>query len=223
MHATDAARNEVTHPFVQLKSIAEIQDWVRRQASRTPAGEWVLLPRVDITRVRERRVPTPAELDEAAPNHPALFNWQYAERQIQVLNSLAVKAAGITGHTVLPPRGKIHLDAAGQPTGVIENSNELTEKFTSPPKVSEEDYLASLERLLKLYNAKGITSINERLTNLEGHRGFEKLRDEGRLTVRVTTTFDLATDGSLKGTEEAIRQFPFKIRRRRRLGQGRPV
>src|SRR5207302_10074495 len=63
VHATGAARGELQQPFRQLQSIAEIQDWVRARAGETPAGGWIQLPRVDITRIHERRFPTRAELD----------------------------------------------------------------------------------------------------------------------------------------------------------------
>lgn len=210
VHASGAARGEAQQPFVQLGSIGEIQDWLRKHAGETPAGEWVRLPRVDVTRIRERRMPTREELDAACPDRPALFHWQYANRQVQILNSLALQEAGITGQTEAPRGGKIHLDSSGQPTGVLENCGTLTAKFLPRHDVPEDVYLESLERLLRLYNARGITSIFERNTNLEGFRTYEKLRDQGRLPVRVTTTIGLGTDGSVAGTEKAIRALPFK-------------
>ncbi len=76
VHATGVARGEAQQPFVQLGSIAEIQDWVRRKAETTPRDEWIRLPRADLTRLRERRLPTRAELDAAAPDRPVVFNWQ---------------------------------------------------------------------------------------------------------------------------------------------------
>ncbi len=91
---------EVTQPFVQLHSIGEIQDWVRARAKETPAGSWIQLPRVDVTRIREGRIPTRADLDAAAPNHPAVYTWDYGGlTQVQVLNSAAIKAAGLTKAT----------------------------------------------------------------------------------------------------------------------------
>ena len=92
VHATEAARNEASQPFRQLHSIGEIQDWVRQQAKALPAGHWIRLPRVDVTRIRERRIPNRADLDAAAPDHPAVFTWQYANKTVQALNSRAISA-----------------------------------------------------------------------------------------------------------------------------------
>src|SRR5205814_2050257 len=121
VHPTGAAQGEVTQPFMQLHSIGEIQNWVRQQVAKTPSDKWIRLPRVDVTRIKERRMPTPADLDAAAADRPAVFVWQYANRQVQVLNHAALKDANITRDTAAPKGGKIIKDAGGEPTGVIED------------------------------------------------------------------------------------------------------
>jgi predicted amidohydrolase YtcJ len=46
---------------------------------------------------------------------------------------------------------------------------------------------------------------------VEGHRTHEKLKARDRLTVRVTTTIGLRSDGSEEGTEKSIRALPFRF------------
>lgn len=211
VHATGAARAEAQQPFVQLGSIAEIQDWVRRRAAAARPGEWIQLPRADLTRIRERRLPTRAELDAAAPMHPVLFNWQYAARQLQVVNTAGLKAAGITRDTPHPAGGKIVKDAAGEPTGVLEDPKGLISKHLPARDVSETAFLDELERLLHRYNQIGITSIGERNSNAEGVRAYEKLKQQNRLPVRANVTIGLRSDGTVEGTEQVIRALPFKF------------
>lgn len=210
VHATGAARGEVNQPFVQLGSIGEIQEWVRRKVVASAPGAWIQLPRVDVTRIGERRLPTRADLDAAAPANPAVFTWQYANRSLQVLNSAALRAASITRETPPPGKGKIHLGADGAPTGLLENCTALLVKFLPARPVPENQYHDSLVKLLSHYNELGITSIFERNSNVEGFRTYEKLKAAGRLTTRVTVTIGLGTDGSVEGTEKAIRAIPFK-------------
>ena len=210
VHATGAARGEATQPFVQLGSIGEIQDWVRARVRESPPAAWIRLPRVDVTRIRERRMPNRAELDAAAPDNPAVFTWQYANRQVQILNSMALRSAGITRDTQPPQGGKLQLDDAGEPTGMMENCSQLLAKFLPTAEVPEDEYLASLESLLRRYNELGITSIFERSSNAAGVRTYQKLKAEGRLPLRVTVTIGLSTDGSVAGTERAIQALPFK-------------
>ena len=51
----------------------EIQTWIRQKAARTPPGTWIEVPRNDLTRLVERRFPTPAELDAACSTHPVAY------------------------------------------------------------------------------------------------------------------------------------------------------
>jgi hypothetical protein len=139
-----------------------------------------------------------------------VFNWQYANRQVQVLNSAALQAAGITRDTQAPPRGLIQRGTDGAPTGVLENCGPLTAGFLPHSDVPEAKYLDSLEKLLRLYSAKGITSIFERSTGVDGYRTFEKLKGQSRLPVRVATTIGLSSDRTVAGTEKAIRSLPFQ-------------
>lgn len=210
VHATGASRGEAQQPFRQLHSIDEIKAWVRERAAERPAGQWIQLPRVDVTRIKERRLPGRADLDAAAPRHPAVFTWQYANRTVQVLNSAAVAALGLSKDTPAPRGGKIHLAADGSPTGVIENANALLVRFLPGRSLAEAEHLASLEQLLRRYTEIGITSIGERNSNVAGYRLFEKLKADGRLPVRVNVTIGLGTDGTVAGTEKAIRALPFK-------------
>jgi len=210
VHATGAARGEALQPFVQLHSIAEIQEWVRQKVRGSAPQSWIQLPRVDATRIRERRIPTSAELTFAAPDNPAVFTWQYANRQVQILNQAAMQAAGITRDRVAPPGGKIILGPDGEPTGVTENCGALLTKFLAGRGVPEEKYLASLATLLRRYNELGITSITERSPRADNFATFNQLRADGRLPVRVTVTVGINTDGSVEATETAIRAMPFK-------------
>ena len=210
VHATGAARGEAQQPFRQLHSIAEIQAWLRQRTTEVQAGEWIRLPRVDVTRIRERRIPNRDELDAAAPDHPAVFAWQYANRIVQVLNSAALHAARITRETPPPPGGKIHHADNGEPTGYTEDCGALLQPFIPNRAPPEDHYLDSLAQLLRRYNEIGITSIGERNSNVAGYRAYEKLKAQGRLPVRVTVTIGIATDGTIEGTEQALRALPFK-------------
>jgi predicted amidohydrolase YtcJ len=210
VHATSVARAEAQQPFVQLGSIAEIQEWVRERVETTPGGQWIQIPRVDLTRLRERRLPTRAELDAAAADRPVVFNWQYAARQVQVLNTAALRAAHITRDTPDPAGGKIVKGADGEPTGVLEDPHGLTSGYLRARAVTQEQYLDELERVLHQYNRIGITSIMERSSNAEGYRAYQQLQRQGRLTARVNVTIGLRSDGTVEGTEKVIQALPFQ-------------
>jgi len=210
VHATGAARGDAAQPYQQLYSIGEIQAWVRDRAREAGPGGWIRLPRTDVTRIKERRLPNKADLDTAAPNNPAVFTWQYANKVIQILNSAALKAANITRDTPAPAGGTIHLGPNGEPTGTIENASGLVNRFIGGRSVSDEKYHDTLVQLLQNYNAIGITSIGERGSNLEGFETYRQLKAQGRLTTRVTVTIGLRSDGTVADTERVIKAMPYK-------------
>src|SRR5829696_1543413 len=159
VHATGAARGEVSQRFVQLQSIQEIKDWVRARAREAGPGGWVQLPRVDVTRIKDGRLPNKADLDEAAPDTPTVYTWQYANRNVQILNDAAIKAAKISKATVAPKGCTLHFTPNGEFTGKMESCQSL---LSIPERqVTEAEYLDSLAALMKRYNEVGITSITE--------------------------------------------------------------
>jgi hypothetical protein len=211
VHATGASRGEVSQPFIQLNSIGEIKDWVRARAKIEGPGGWVRLPRVDVTRIREGRLPTKADLDEAAPNNPTVYTWQYANRNIQILNAAAIKAAGINKNTVAPKGGKLHFGPDGEFTGKMENSQALLAKVMPNRPVTEAEHLDSLAALMKRYNEVGITSITERSSGADGFQQYQQLKAQGRLPVRARITVRVGTgDNSEAGIERIISGLPIK-------------
>jgi predicted amidohydrolase YtcJ len=210
VHPTLVAKSEAAVPFRQLRSIDEIQAWVRDRVAATPDGTWVVLPRIDVTRVRERRMPNRADLDAAAPDRPAVFIWQYANRQVQMLNSAALRAAGIGRDTVVPAGGMIVRDADGEPTGAIEDAPALTAKWVKPPPPPQETYRRILEDMWRRYSRFGITSVAERRTDVDGWRTYNEMRSSGRLPLRAALTIYVEADGTADGTRKFIESLPFK-------------
>lgn len=211
VHATGAARGEVAQPFIQLNSIDEIKDWVRARARDAGPGGWVQLPRVDVTRIREGRLPNQADLNEAAPNTPTVYTWQYANKQVQILNNAAIKAAGITRTTQAPAGGTLYFGPGGEFTGKMDNAGALLSRVIPPRDVSETEYLDSLAALMKKYSEVGITSIGERSSNAAGFADFQKLKAQNRLPLRARVTIRIGTgDNSEAGFERIITALPVK-------------
>lgn len=202
VHATGAARGEVSQAFVQLHSIQEIMDWVRARAREVGPGGWVRLPRVDVTRIREGRLPNKRDLDEAAPASPTVYTWQYANRNIQVLNDAAIKAAQIGKATVAPEGCTLHFTPNGEFTGRMENCQSLLDLPQRP--VTEAQYLDSLAALMKRYNEVGITSITERSSNADGFRDYQRLHAQGRLPLRARITIRIGTGDNSEAAFERI-------------------
>jgi hypothetical protein len=199
VHALTVAEGEMRSPFQALRSVGEIQDWIRGRAARLPPGQWIWTPRVYPTRLEERRFPTRAELDAAAPRHPVAVDGAYA----LMLNTAALAAARIDASTPAPAGGAIVKDSRGEPTGLLRNVGRLLAKY-QPPDTAEIP-LETLEEIHRRYLKVGITSVNERGANVPGLHAYERLRDAGRLKVRATVTLRVVSDGSVADTERFIR------------------
>jgi predicted amidohydrolase YtcJ len=185
VHGLMAATAEVVNPFRNLGSVAEIQTWVRDQAATTNEGTLLWTPRVFPTRVVERRFPTRAELDQAAPHHPVVVDGAYAV----MLNTAALEAAHITRDTSDPPGGAIVRNADGQPTGLLRNVGALLAQFRPSMDVPVE--LDHLERVHHQYVRAGITSIVERAATVDGYDAYAALFAQDRLHVRSTVTLQV--------------------------------
>ena len=182
-HAIGVGRAELEQPYVELTSVAEVQQWLRRRAKEVPPGRWIRVPRTDITRLKERRHPTPAELNAACSTHPVILN---AARK-NVLNTLGLARVEIDDDTKTIPGGTIIRDQDGR-VRMIAGGNGYLNQFISRPNTSEAETLAALVRVHAIYNRVGITSIFERATDLEGYQTYQKLREQNRLTVRMNAT-----------------------------------
>lgn len=203
-HSIGAARGSVNETYAELHSIAELQDWVRRRAKELPAGQWIEVPRNEITRLKEHRHPTPAELDAATTDHPVL----YTSVTKHVLNSAGWKAIGIVDEKSTIPDGEIVRDEHGQPL-LIRGGTATVHQFLPTPVVSKEQLLPALKKLLLVYNSVGITSIFERATDRDGMKIYQGLRDSGELPLRVTGTYRFSAK-TAEQVEKAIAKFGFK-------------
>ena len=149
------AAAEAKQPFAGLSSIAEIQDWIRKEAARVPAGTWIWSPRIFPTRVREHRFPTRAELDAAAPDHPVAIDGAYA----WMVNSAALRAANITAATPILPAARSSRTRPVSPRACSATSAICSRAFRRRRRHGAARHARSRPRGLR---RAGITSVIER-------------------------------------------------------------
>ena len=69
VHAAGASMYEFDHEIPTMETIVDVLRYIKSRAVVTQKGQWSSLSQVLITRLREQRYPTRAELDEAVPDH----------------------------------------------------------------------------------------------------------------------------------------------------------
>ena len=185
VHSYKASVSTLDGGAPYIRSIAEAQRWIRDQATKKPAGSWIVLERVYATRMEEMRLPTKAELDAAAPDNPVLWN----SGPVAIVNSKALEVSHITRDTPNPTPGEIVKDPkTGEPTGVLRNAASLLKNPTSTRQPTAKEQREAVKHLYHLYNEQGITSIGERRTETASIDLFREMARTGELTVRINCT-----------------------------------
>jgi hypothetical protein len=203
-HAVDAAMYEFDHDIGDMETIAGVLSYFRARAKVVPKGQWITLRQVFITRLREQRYPTRRELDEAAPDHPALFG----TGPDASLNSAALKLNGITRekHPAESTRAKIERDASGEPTGILRSSSAFV-KVTPGGKVPTlEDRIRRFKMLMADYNSVGITSIADRDASDSDVEVYRAMKQGGGLTTRVFINYHIEPNDAPDQVEAQIRK-----------------
>jgi predicted amidohydrolase YtcJ len=188
-HAADASMYEFDHPVPDMETVADVLKYIHARAAVAKEGDWIVLTQVFITRLRDQRFPTRAELDAAAPRNPVYFG----TGPDASLNSLALKVSGIDRNFQITDGkpGRIEHDVNGEPTGIIRSGSRLVKIHSGEKTPTEADRLQRLKMLLADYNSVGLTSISERDLGDEGIELYRRLRDAGELNCRVYVMYSV--------------------------------
>jgi predicted amidohydrolase YtcJ len=204
VHPTDACMTEFDHGIPPMESIADVLAYIRARAAALGEGRWIVLRQVFITRLREQRYPTKAELDEAAPRNPVV----YSTGPDASVNSLALKLSGIDKNFQPAAGGKIEHDPqTGEPTGILRSAMSYVKVKKDDRQPTEAERDARLKQLLADYNAVGITGIIDRDCSADGLAQFARLRAAGALSVRVVVSRDVKNSLPVPQMQEKIREI----------------
>jgi hypothetical protein len=181
-HLGPAGQTKLNVDLTGVKSLDEMLAKIAAYAKEAPTGHWLTGGNWDQTLWAEKALPTRQELDKVTGGHPAFLD--RIDGHIDLANSAALAAAGITGKTKAPMGGAIDLNANGEPTGILrESAKDLIEKLIPPPGHDERlrgDKLAIADAL-----AHGVTSVQD-FSDWEDFLVFEELEKEGKLHLRIT-------------------------------------
>ncbi|MEU6931417.1 amidohydrolase [Streptomyces sp. 2RAF24] len=169
-----------------VRSLRQALAMLREQAGRTPKGQWIrVVGGWTAEQFAERRMPTVAELNAAAPDTPVFVLHLY---QSALMNRAAVKAAGFTRETPDPRGGQIVRGRDGEPNGVLlaaPSALILYSTLAKAPTLDEADKRTSTRHFLRELNRFGLTSA------VDAAGGFQNFPDN------YATVTDLARSGEL--------------------------
>jgi predicted amidohydrolase YtcJ len=204
VHLTAGEALDTQVDLTDVHSIADIRAAIAARAKRSKPGEWIAGTRGWWEyQLAEKRLPTRADLDAAAPANPVAIPGPH----YVIANSRALALAGITRDTPDPQGGEIWKDPNGEPSGLLmDNAARLVTGLL--PRPNEAQKLSGLERVLALVNSHGITSAGNPSGSPEDAALFRKLRDSGRLTVRVDFAYNVDPALPLDRVEAELKALP---------------
>jgi predicted amidohydrolase YtcJ len=171
--------------FPAVRSIAGIQERIRRQAQQTPEGAWIRAVGYHEFYLVEKRHLNRWDLDEAAPHHPVKLS--HRSGHACVLNSLGLQLVGISRETPEPPGGVIDRDLeTGEPSGLLFEMNSHVEKAI--PISSDEGMERGFKLANQQYLSHGITSIQDAswTDSLNRWQILSRFKERGMLKSRVS-------------------------------------
>ena len=143
----------------EATNLADILQLIRERAKNIPKGTWILtLGGWHPSQIKEGRMPTLAELNQAAPDHPVYIQ---ALREVGQMNSQAIQKSGITATTPMPAGVSIGKDTNGHFNGLIKGFNGQVLALRQFPKLSLDEKIAGLVLAMKDFNQAGLTSVGE--------------------------------------------------------------
>lgn len=176
-----------------VHSLAELLDRIRNAVASARPGEAIFAtPGWSENSFPEKRAPTLRELDQVSRDHPIFV---YRTRLAAYVNSATLRSLGITRDTESFAGAPIQKDSTGGPSGLIAGAKAIQAAVAkiSPP-LTEADKEDLILKMQQEQHALGLTSIRELELSPEIMRLYCKLRNDGKLTMRISMGLDVAPE-----------------------------
>ena len=188
-----------------VRSLGELLTTVANAAASAPAGT-VVVSNSDWheAQLKEQRLPTADELEQAAPGKPVVLVRGGHE---YILNQAALKKWNITRDTPVPAGGQISRSASGELTGELFDEAKKLVTLPAPKPVSMEDIL-NTQKALAPY---GMTAVRipgaYRGNMIEAYHLMKQAEAEGKLTLRWTVYMPGFSLRSAEAARKAIQSW----------------
>ena len=181
-HLMGLGQSAMMLDLVGTASLADLQARLRDYAAARPADPWIVGRGWNQELWPDKRFPMAADLDAVVADRPVIL--ERVDGHAVVVNSAALKAAGVTAATKDPTGGEIERDAAGKPTGLlIDSATELVASKVPPPTPAQLDQ--ALAKAQEALLAVGITGVADMGTSVEAWNAYRRAGEAGRLQVRI--------------------------------------
>ncbi len=182
---------------VALKDAKDEEEFGRRLREfdrKLPRGRWLLGGEWDHDRTFKGYLPSAKLIDKYVPDRPVFL--QRYDGHMAVVNSQALKLAGITAETPDPSGGLIyHVPSSKEPSGILRN-NAMSLVSRLIPHPASEEIAEAIHAALREARQMGVTSVQDMDggdddTRRRLFRLYQQLAKSGRLTLRIDMRWPL--------------------------------
>ncbi|HKQ41085.1 MAG TPA: amidohydrolase family protein, partial [Pseudonocardia sp.] len=176
---------------VQLRDARTREEFVRRirdYARTLPAGAWITEGNWDHS-LWGGELPRREWIGSVTPRNPVWIN--RLDGHMNLANSAAFRAAGLTRETAEVSGGTIVRNADGEPTGILkDNATRLVDRVVPAPPPAQQD--RALDAAMRFVAEQGVTSVHN-MGSWDDLDVFERAHRAGRLGTRIYAAVPLAT------------------------------
>jgi predicted amidohydrolase YtcJ len=170
---------------IRLRGVESREEFVARIAAKAGEigeGAWILNGDWDHQSFNPPELPSKEWIDQVTLHNPVCVN--RLDGHLVLVNSLALKLAGITKDTPSPEGGEIIKDSkTGEPTGILKDAamNLVTKHIPEP---SFQQKLKAAEVALKHAAEVGVTSVHD-MASADNFEVYQELLRLNKLTARL--------------------------------------
>lgn len=162
-------------------SLLEAQAMIRAYAEKYPDRQWIIGRGWNHEKWGLGRFPNAADLDAIVADRPIWL--ERVDGHAGWANSKAMKIAGVTAETLIPPGGRIEMEN-GLPSGIfVDGATELINHVVPQPHARERDI--ALGKAQEILLSLGITAIADMGTTIGDWQSYRRAGDEGWLNIRI--------------------------------------
>jgi predicted amidohydrolase YtcJ len=188
---------------------ARIQACLDQTRNREPDGWLEVVNWFQEAMLPAGTVPTHAVLDALKTSRPIFVRSSFGHSGL--VNSRAIKLAGIGQDTHDPPHGQIGRDRAGVPTGILDDAAQRLADRLIPPALPA-DNVRAVKAALDAARKQGITSFMDAKANEAVLAAFATVEHQGGLTARAH--FAMLIEPAEAGEPEEVVSRLMKLRQR---------
>ena len=207
VHVKGIGYRELNLNLQGINSLKEMLTVVEIYSNSKEPGDWIVGRGWIEKNWPEARFPTIKELDRFSRDKPVVL--ERADGHAVIVNSFALKLAGIDSSTEDPHGGAINKDKRGNPTGLLVDKATLLVERLIPKKTLEQDKEA-LEIAIDRSAQLGWTQLHDAGSPYSDFEILEEIKSEGNLNTRIQF---YASDGpdALRMLQEGVKIDPFHM------------